>query len=89
MRRLKPTGYIPSPIKGKKRTEYSAVTYCDFGEAGRRASIGVHYTKETAERQFKRLCRIYRDGPAADGWSVWTELLDSTVLCGTRPEVYT
>ena len=54
--------------KGRKNNEASVVTYCDFGEIGRRSELSRHRSWETALRQLKRIKRQY-----SHGCKVWQE----------------
>ena len=51
-------------------SRYKVITYCDFGESGRRTVIGHHLTTQTAERALPRYIRIYSK---LHGWKVWQE----------------
>ncbi len=64
-------------------TQYRYVSLTDFGEPGRRHIIQRHLTRGTAERQFKRLLKIYGpNGTAGKGrgdrcWlETWEEVFD-------------
>ena len=46
------------------------ITYCDFGEQGRKSELARHRTIATAMRQYARLWDVYG---RKHGWKVWQE----------------
>lgn len=70
-------------FKGKRRDEYVATTFCDFGQRGRRSDIGHHFSMPTAKRQFKRICRVWGNplyGDDRANWRIWQETRGGKVI---------
>jgi len=49
-------------------SKHKIVTYCDFGDAGRKSELARHKTIATAMRQYARLWHVYG---YRHGWRVW------------------
>jgi len=75
-------------IKGRKRDDYKAYTFCDFGEKGRQEVIYNHYSISSTKRAFTRLKKIYSKASGIKGretWRCWQEdnrgnLINDSVL---------
>lgn len=46
------------------------ITFCDFGDEGRKTELARHKTFATAMRQYARLWQVYH---RISGWKVWQE----------------
>jgi hypothetical protein len=57
--------------------QYTAFTYCDFGEPPRKDEIRRHGSVDTAQRAFKRVAKIYAD---LWGWRCWQETSDGVII---------
>lgn len=57
-------------LKGIKKNQFVAVTLCDFGDPERRTIIRTHFSRDAADRAFKRIARIYT---GIHGWRCWQE----------------
>jgi len=63
-------------VKGKKKNEYVAVTYCDFGQEGRREPLVHHYSLAAAFRRYRRVWEIYgATSKDQKGCKVWIEVV--------------
>jgi hypothetical protein len=57
-------------VKGKKKTEFVAVTLTDFGNPNRRSCILKHFSLAAAFRSYRRTWDIYWK---LNGHKVWIE----------------
>lgn len=55
---------------GRRLANPKVITYCDFGDTGRKSEIGRHATLATAMRQYARLWESYS---RINKWRVWQE----------------
>ena len=54
----------------RKMRRIVAITYCDFGQAGRVDELQKHFTFKGALSGYKKIWDIYHRGY---GWKVWQE----------------
>lgn len=57
----------------KANKDVKVITYCDFGEEGRKDVLVQHRNFSTALRQYKKLWDVYH---RIHGWKVWQEVQD-------------
>jgi|TARA_Y100000034_G_scaffold135146_2_gene205895 hypothetical protein len=66
-------------VKGKKKTEWVAQTFCDFNDSGRKSVLRNHFSMEAAFRAFKKFVKdrsIYGN--------IWLKTRDGKILKDTR-----
>ena len=56
--------------KRQRMRKVIAITYCDFGQAGRADNMGNHYSFKGALSGYKKVWDIYH---RIHGWKVWQE----------------
>lgn len=62
-------------VKGKKKSEWVAMTLCNFGDESRRETICKHFSEMAAVKAFDKINKIYgRDGRC------WQEMKDGRII---------
>ena len=64
-------------VKGMGKNDYVAVTMCDFGDPERKDIIRTHFSREAANRAFRKIANIYN---GIHGWRCWQETRWSGVV---------
>jgi hypothetical protein len=63
------------PVKGKKKSEWVAMTLCNFGNESRREIIFKHFSETAAVKAFNKINKIYgREGRC------WQEMRDGRII---------
>ena len=70
-------------VAGKKKHEWVAQTFCDFGETGRRTVLTNHFSINAARTRWPAIVKIY----TKEGWTCWQEDRAGNVL-RREPEPY-
>lgn len=68
-------------VKGHKKNEWVARTFCDFNEDGRKADLRNHFSIQAGCRAFDE---FVRDRSRSIYGNIWLELKDGTILKDTR-----
>ena len=63
-------------VAGKKKSEWEAITLCDFGQSNRRELIRTHFSIDAALRSFKEIKKIY----GRNNHRLWQETRSGDVL---------
>ena len=69
-------------VAGKKKNDWVAATYCDFGTPGRKDVITHHFSIAAAVRRYHNINKIY----SQSGWHCWQEDRAGVFLQGSKPE---
>jgi hypothetical protein len=73
---------VTMSVAGKKKDEWVAATYCDFGTPGRKDAISHHFSIAAAVRRYNVLNKVY----GRNDWRCWQEDRAGVFLQGEQPK---